>query len=112
MWMHRRSEEPEPTSIECYWKKPRLAQLDKNLSTIKAKDLCKIKNKNKQTSDSQIFFSSISEQLCFRKFDCPISRHLMKLNDKNELSIHQIMIRFLDSQKCTGVNNLCIMSYV
>ncbi|XP_036141931.1 uncharacterized protein LOC118648772 isoform X2 [Monomorium pharaonis] len=26
MWVHRRSEEPEPTATICYWKKSRLAQ--------------------------------------------------------------------------------------
>ncbi|XP_046753088.1 uncharacterized protein LOC124416208 [Diprion similis] len=39
MWVHRRSEEPEPTATVCYWKKPRLAQVAANVRSLKAKDL-------------------------------------------------------------------------
>lgn len=30
MWVHRRSETPSPTEVECYWKKPKLSSVVNN----------------------------------------------------------------------------------
>lgn len=41
MWVHRRSEEPSCTSVECYWKKSRLAKVGTTLKFVTAKELSK-----------------------------------------------------------------------
>ncbi|XP_046971064.1 uncharacterized protein LOC124538106 [Vanessa cardui] len=41
MWIHRRSEEPSCTSIECYWKKSKLSRVGSSLKYITAKELSK-----------------------------------------------------------------------
>lgn len=109
MWVHGRSEESEPTSIECYWKKPRLVQVDKNLQALKAKDLDKSKYKDIKIDSCTDFLNSISKELCSKSYDCQISRHLLQLNLKSQFSIHQILVRFLYSKTCTDVNSFLNM---
>ncbi|KAJ8982173.1 hypothetical protein NQ317_013958 [Molorchus minor] len=41
MWVHRRSEEPSCTSLECYWKKSKLSRVSSSLKYMTAKDLSK-----------------------------------------------------------------------
>ncbi|XP_045458850.1 uncharacterized protein LOC123669284 [Melitaea cinxia] len=41
MWVHRRSEEPSCTSVECYWKKSKLSRVGSSLKYITAKELTK-----------------------------------------------------------------------
>lgn len=41
MWVHRRSEEPSCTSVECYWKKSKLSRVGSSLKYITAKELSK-----------------------------------------------------------------------
>lgn len=39
MWVHRRSEEPSNTSVECYWKKSRLAKVGTTLKFVTSKGI-------------------------------------------------------------------------
>ncbi|GBP98266.1 hypothetical protein EVAR_98948_1 [Eumeta japonica] len=41
MWVHRRSEDPSCTSIECYWMKSKLSRVGSTLKYITAKELSK-----------------------------------------------------------------------
>ncbi|GBP69047.1 hypothetical protein EVAR_39248_1 [Eumeta japonica] len=43
MWVHRRSEEPSVTSIECYWMKSKLSRVGTTLKYIRTKDLSNAK---------------------------------------------------------------------
>ncbi|XP_022900417.1 uncharacterized protein [Onthophagus taurus] len=39
MWLHRRSEEPSVTSVDCYWKAPKLAKVGKSLKNITVQEM-------------------------------------------------------------------------
>ncbi|KAL0829803.1 hypothetical protein ABMA28_003286 [Loxostege sticticalis] len=41
MWVHRRSEEPSCTEVQCYWQKSKLSRVGTTLKFISAKDLSK-----------------------------------------------------------------------
>lgn len=41
MWMHRRTEEPSPTEVTSYWKKPRLSGVGTSLKFTTARDFSK-----------------------------------------------------------------------
>ncbi|CAH1961609.1 unnamed protein product [Acanthoscelides obtectus] len=41
MWVHRRSEEPPSTSVECYWKKPTLSRVGTTLKYITVQQMSK-----------------------------------------------------------------------
>ncbi|XP_074026504.1 uncharacterized protein isoform X1 [Leptinotarsa decemlineata] len=38
-WLHRRSEDPPSTSIDCYWKKSKLSTIGTTLKYIRVKEL-------------------------------------------------------------------------
>lgn len=76
MWVHRRSEELEPTATVCYWKKSRLAQVGANVRSMKAKDL----RQSKQTPvlpNSNGFLQTVLQEMDKRNFDCQLSRHFV-----------------------------------
>lgn len=41
MWTHRRSEDPTPTEVDCYWKKSRLSSIGTVIKYIEAEKLTK-----------------------------------------------------------------------
>lgn len=41
-WLHRRSEDPPSTSVDCYWKKSKLSSVGTSLKFIKGKDMCNL----------------------------------------------------------------------
>ncbi|KAL4710789.1 hypothetical protein ACJJTC_009338 [Scirpophaga incertulas] len=43
MWVHRRSEEPSVTSVECYWMKSKLSRVGTTIKYLTAKDLSNAK---------------------------------------------------------------------
>ena len=44
-WLHRRSAEPSPTQVECYWKKSVLSQVTNGIPFIRAKNIALPKEK-------------------------------------------------------------------
>lgn len=63
MWIHRRSEDPAPTSVECYWKKSKLSSVGSTLKFVKSSDIFPVKNNNSRTNMdfSASFLSDVVE---------------------------------------------------
>ncbi|XP_011699703.1 PREDICTED: uncharacterized protein LOC105457004, partial [Wasmannia auropunctata] len=103
MWVHRRSEEPEPTATVCYWKKPRLAKVSDNVKNIKVKDMVKVKcpTDNKSNYDPDDFYNSLLVEFQSHQFDCQLSRHCIDLKVKHPLSLHEMLITFYTSNNFT-----------
>ena len=93
MWMHRRIEEPAPTSTACYWKKPPLAQAVTHVEYIKIKDL-KNNSREVDVKDSSHFLDLVLKEMKERNHDCQLSRHFMVFDIKRTASVHQMMIEF------------------
>ncbi|KAJ8909481.1 hypothetical protein NQ315_015411, partial [Exocentrus adspersus] len=73
MWVHRRSEEPACTSVECYWKKPTLSRIGTTLKYITVQQITK------------------KERLKRRKIDnCELLKYQLdfKHNDVMQFSMH------------------------
>ncbi|KAL4715283.1 hypothetical protein ACJJTC_010853 [Scirpophaga incertulas] len=53
MWLHRRSEEPSCTQVECYWNKSLLSKVGTRLKSITAKEIAKdvLKEVEEKTRD-------------------------------------------------------------
>lgn len=88
-WLHRRSEDPSSTSVECYWKKSILSSVGTSLKLIKAKDIGEVhKGITTQTS----FLSSL---INYSKEVGDTESQLMKYyNEPNKfqkLSIHYLV---------------------
>lgn len=114
MWLHRRSEEPAPTEVVCYWKKSSLSQVGSEEKFIEATHIGK---KLKQTTaiipDTTGFLEEVIE--CVKKTDysCPISSYYATLSKVNELSVHQLMIKFIHTnidQSAESFVKFCIDS--
>lgn len=71
MWMHRRTEEPSPTEVTSYWKKPRLSSVGTSLKFITASGFIK-KTVNPPICDISSFRNELTEldrssdKICFR----------------------------------------------
>lgn len=62
MWIHRRSEDPAPTEIACYWKKSRLSGVGTALKYVEVKDMGiqkVLRLKETSISDNSTFLSDV-----------------------------------------------------
>ncbi|KAL4718530.1 hypothetical protein ACJJTC_018273, partial [Scirpophaga incertulas] len=94
MWVHRRSEEPSCTSIECYWKKSKLSRVGSSLKYLTAKELSK--GKPILPGDSAVLKKFLDEArkrkiedcelLKYQPTYCPIETHAA--------SMHQLVFKF------------------
>lgn len=75
-WIHRRSEEPTKTEVECYWKKSLLSQVGTTTKFIEARNLVNNKRKNengngkviklrKKETPSGSFLKEVIEHISF-----------------------------------------------
>ncbi|XP_043463389.1 uncharacterized protein LOC122510904 [Leptopilina heterotoma] len=96
MWLHRRSEEPSPTSTICYWKKPTLSNAVMSLKYLRLTDIKKPKNIDFQSDNS--FLNKVVEQMKGHNHDCQLSRYFLPTNLEKTASMHHLMINFF-SQK-------------
>ncbi|XP_039302545.1 uncharacterized protein LOC105203324 [Solenopsis invicta] len=99
MWVHRRSEDPAPTEIACYWKKSRLSGVGTTLKYVEVKDLGIQKvHKLKRTSipDNSTFLHDVLELAESKQIDCQISRLQVDLKclKTNNLSLHRLLLKF------------------
>lgn len=98
MWLHRRSEEPEPTAVQCYWKKPVLAQVGSNIKFLTAK-MMKKPEKNYDFLNTDAFFDEVVAELSKRQCNTQISRHCFLLNSESNknYSLHKLMLDFVET---------------
>lgn len=110
--LYRRSEEPSPTSIACYWQKPELSEVGSNIKFIKIKDILKnfgcavgesdIGEKDflskvlnyKTNTDTQNFSSKF-----FSEFNLALQCSLLHWEQKEIQRIFQISVRQVYHQK-------------
>lgn len=110
MWLHRRTEEPAPTTIACYWKKPVLSQIGGNIKFIKAVDIGKRKKRShKNVPDCQGFLEEVVKNIKDHDIDyiCPLTVHNRQLttNVVTKLSIHRMFLDFLDTEMQHSAEN-------
>ncbi|XP_046629068.1 uncharacterized protein LOC124309448 [Neodiprion virginianus] len=104
MWVHRRSEETEPTATVCFWKKARLAQVASNVRSLKAKDMRQSKVQT-ELPDNTTFFKTLLDEMKKRQFDRQISRYYIKTDSNKVLSLHNIMLEFFCCSDNTDVES-------
>lgn len=92
-WLHRRSEDPSTTSVECYWKKSKLSKIGTSLRFIKAKDISSApKRKLVPIASNTESFLTLVRNHCTMVGDT--NNHLMKFyrepNNVEKLSMHHL----------------------
>ncbi|KAK4886503.1 hypothetical protein RN001_002774 [Aquatica leii] len=102
MWLHRGSEEPSPTEVVCYWKKPSLSNIGSSKTILKAANIGRqLQQHSIVMPDSTHFLEEVVAGMKCEKYGCPISIHYGQVNDIKKLSVHQLMMEFAyDDSKC------------
>lgn len=79
MWVHRRSEEPACTSVECYWRKAKLSKIGTSLKFILAREMTrkKLPSQNKKTNKDlgTAVFNDFINEARKRSIDCQLLKH-------------------------------------
>lgn len=108
-WVFRKSDNPSPTEVECYWKKPLMKNVGTTKKFIEVSELC---NNRKSPVDPNLpdnlkttaFFNKIVERANAQQTDSQISRHLFELKNRElySASIHQLILEFQKSGKTSA----------
>ncbi|XP_046398247.1 uncharacterized protein LOC124165054 [Ischnura elegans] len=96
MWLHRRSEEPAPTSTVCYWRKSRLSSVVDGERCITAKEIGS-KRDAPASVDAASETTFLNAVLAEREKLCPNSilmKHFNCTDDVDNLSLHLLRHKF------------------
>ncbi|XP_074115102.1 uncharacterized protein LOC141537822 [Cotesia typhae] len=95
MWLHRQSEEPSPTDVECYWRKSVLSQVGSSIKYIMMKDFAS----NKDTAAVTKPFNTLEEFVKRTKgksVQSQILKYFNPVNTEQSLSIHNLLVEFIN----------------
>lgn len=110
MWVHRRSEEPSSTEVQCYWRKSSLAQVGTNLRYVTAKDLSTGKRICiTQTAPQNNILSKFLQTAVNRDItNCELLKYNnCSLNEYEKLSLHYLIVEHSGDGDCDSF--LCII---
>lgn len=96
MWLHRRSEDPSCTSVECYWKKSNLAKVGTSIKILSAREMAK--RKPKEFAPDSGLMNEFVKECKIRKIDnCQFIKHEPDYCDTDtNLSLHKMMMTYND----------------
>lgn len=96
MWLHRRSEDPSCTSVECYWKKSNLAKVGTSIKILSAREMAKRKPKV-FAPDSGLMNEFVKECKTRKINNCQFVKHEPDYCDTDtNLSLHYLMMTYND----------------
>ncbi|XP_022828364.1 uncharacterized protein LOC111357789 [Spodoptera litura] len=97
MWLHRRSEEPPCTSIECYWRKSNLSKVGTSIKILTARDMAKRKPKEFE-EEPQLMIEFVEECKKRKINTCQILKHETEYPGGlgTVLSMHSLIINHCD----------------
>ncbi|KAJ8685077.1 hypothetical protein QAD02_020870 [Eretmocerus hayati] len=114
-WLYRRTEEPAPTPVDCYWKKPVLSMVGSHIKYVTMKSLLVPSLQDQDMNggvDNIDFLKLVLRQSGAEK----TSSHLLNYfsqNSKMEMSLHNLAISFEGNR--TNVSEflkfICIKDY-
>lgn len=114
MWTHRRSKEPAPTSVTCYWKCSTMFSIGTSLKLVTAKALSRGQHKQFAASNNINFLGDLIEIAKARKLDSQITRHFIHNYDDSlkSLSLHYLLLKYCDNsdQDIRNVTNFLLFA--
>lgn len=98
MWIHRKSENPSVTEVECYWRRSSLASVGISKKYIDLKELGKTDVVDTHLSDNSSFLKAVIDEAKEKQLDSQLSRHNFILDNRKlmSLSIHQLLLNFCE----------------
>ncbi|XP_039307968.1 uncharacterized protein LOC120358291 [Solenopsis invicta] len=99
MWIHRKSENPSITEIECYWRRSSLASIGTSKKYIELKEFGKTDVVDTQRLDNSSFLKAVIHKAKEKQLDSQLSRHNFVLESRKliSLSIHQLLLNFCEN---------------
>lgn len=112
-WLHRRSEEPSPTEVKCYWKKAKLSSVGDSVKFINSFELTKNMSRTclGKVLNTEEFFNKAMLQ--FKKQDTinQVTKNFHRTADFSVISVHFSFIKFKTSGLQQTVEEfLCYLS--
>ncbi|XP_063893363.1 uncharacterized protein LOC126054673 [Helicoverpa armigera] len=97
MWVHRRSEEPSCTSIQCYWMKSRLSRVGSTTKFITAKELSN--GRPSVPSDEDVFKKFLEEGRKRKLSNCELLKYQSDyvFDQKESLSMHKLVLKYKEA---------------
>ncbi|XP_050294325.1 uncharacterized protein LOC126734668 [Anthonomus grandis grandis] len=95
MWLHRRSEEPSPTEITCYWAKSKLSKVGTSIKFITLKEFG-AKEELASDEESTNFLEEVLKRGSETDSDSQLLKHFATDEGIDEkLGLHQLMHKFV-----------------
>lgn len=112
MWVHRRSEEPSCTSVECYWKKSKLSRVGSSLKYMTAKDLSK--GNPILPAKPSVLLKFMAEGRKRKVDNCELLNYQPSAYQSETLavSMHQLTYKFKEEQVDAFLKNVKITEYI
>lgn len=105
MWLHRRTEAPSCTSVECYWRKSNLAKVGSSIKILCAKEISKRKPKE-MVPDSSLLNEFVVECKKRKINKCQFLQHEPDFDSKSTLSLHHLIIKYHDENCDVFLNKI------
>lgn len=98
MWLHRRSEEPSCTQVECYWKKSELSKVGTTVKFITTRELAR--SYPSTSSDATVFDNFVQQASAKGVRNCELLRYVQNIcNELEGLSMYQLVQNY--REKCS-----------
>lgn len=109
-WVHRRSEEPSPTEVKCYWKRGRLSSVGLSIKFVTARELNQ-RNNDQGPQDVGSNFLNEVVALCRQEddLDCILLNQFTPC--ASNLSMHKLIIEFCTCDKKTSDQFLSFLTH-
>ncbi|RVE51656.1 hypothetical protein evm_003628 [Chilo suppressalis] len=103
-WVHRRSEEPSPTSVKCYWSKAKLSSVGSVIKFVKIKEIGETSTTANNGHTDGSFMKSVMEEYKKRNIETQISKYYNVSSIFTKLSIHLLYHSFKTTTNDLDVN--------
>ncbi|XP_072385673.1 uncharacterized protein [Diabrotica undecimpunctata] len=94
MWLHRRSEEPSPTEVACYWAKSKLSKVGTSVKYLTLKDFG-AQEELSSDEESSIFLQEVVNQGLEHNVESQLLKHFKPNRILQHLRLHQLMLNFV-----------------
>ncbi|XP_030759612.1 uncharacterized protein LOC115885010 [Sitophilus oryzae] len=110
MWLHRRSEEPSPTEVACYWAKSKLSKVGSSIKFLTLRDLGAEEELSSDEEDL-LFLQEVVKKGIENTSNSQLLKYFV-LNGINEhLGLYQLLLKFVErpggTSDCTEFLNFC-----
>ncbi|KAF5281934.1 hypothetical protein FQR65_LT14460 [Abscondita terminalis] len=102
MWVHRRSEEPSTTDVECYWRKPKLSRVGTELKCISLEEMGKVQKLPLPLMSNGEFLREFIREGIEKEVSSQILKYFHTEKSLKKLGLHQLLTLFSEGRGRTA----------